>query len=308
MPYKELKDLPQDEWFAPGHGLCAGCTAALTARLIAKVSGPKTVVVSATGCIEVSTTPYPYTAWKIPWLHVAFENAAAAASGIRAAYDALRAKGIISEDVNVVALAGDGGTADIGFQALSGAFERGDRITFVCYDNEAYMNTGIQRSGTTPYGASTTTSPHGKACLGQTTWKKDLVAIALAHRVPYVATATPGYLVDEANKIEKALNCGGPAFLHILQPCPAGWGTDSSMGIRISRLAVTTGLWPLYEYNNGELRVTVRVPQRVHVQKYIDVQSRFKHLLHKPEELAKIQAYADALAEKYKLGPVVSSE
>lgn len=305
MPYKSLKALPQIELIAPGHGLCAGCTASLVARLILKVAGENTIVVSATGCVEVSTSMYPNTAWKVPWVHVAFENAAAVASGIRASYEALRRKGAVSSDPQVVVLGGDGGTADIGLQAMSGAFERGDRITYFCYDNEAYMNTGIQRSGTTPYGAWTTTSPPGKESIGQKTWKKDLVAIAIAHRVKFAATATPAYLVDAANKIEKALHADGPSFVHFLQPCVGGWKMDSADGIKLSRLAVQTGLWPLFEYEGGQTHVTVPLTRRLPVEEYLKLQGRFKHLFSQPDELKKIQGFADELAAKYALGPVV---
>ncbi len=306
MPFKSLKALPQTELLAPGHGLCAGCTASLLARLILKVAGENTIVVSATGCVEVSTSMYPNTAWKVPWIHVAFENAAAVASGIRAAYEAQRRKGLVTDDPHIIVLGGDGGTADIGLQAMSGAFERGDRIAYFCYDNEAYMNTGIQRSGTTPYGAWTTTSPLGRKSSGQKTWKKDLVAIAIAHRVKYATTATPAYLVDAANKIEKALQTDGPSFVHFLQPCVAGWKTDSADGIKLSRLAVQSGLWPLFEYENGQMRVTVPLTRRLPVEDYLKLQGRFKHLLSQPEELGKIQGFADQLAMKYSLGPVVA--
>ncbi len=305
MPYKSLKDLPEGEFFAPGHGLCAGCTASLIARMIMKVAGANTIVVSATGCVEVSTSPYPNTAWKVPWIHVAFENAAAVASGIRAAYEAFRRKNTSVVNPHVIVLGGDGGTADIGLQALSGAFERGDRITYVCYDNEAYMNTGIQRSGTTPYGAWTTTSPISSRSIGQKTWKKDLMAIAIAHRVKYAATATPAYLVDAANKIEKALQTTGPSFLHFLQPCVAGWKIDSADAIKMSRLAVQSGLWPLYEYENGQIHVTTPLTRRIPVEEYLKPQGRFKHLLSQPQEIKLIQGFANENAVKHSLGPVV---
>ncbi len=302
MPFKSLRDLPTSELFSPGHNLCSGCTAALVARLITKIAGDQTIIVNATGCLEVSTTMYPYTAWRTPWLHVAFENAAAAASGVRAAYDILGEKGLAHRDVNVVVLAGDGGTADIGLQSLSGALERGDRLTYVCYDNEAYMNTGIQRSGTTPYGSWTTTTPLGAD--GQIRWKKDLMGIVIAHKVKYAATASPAYILDAANKIEKALHTKGPSFLHFLAPCVPGWKFESSQGIKIGRLAVQTGLWPLYEYEDGATRVTVTLVKRLPVIEYLKTQGRYRHLLNKSEEVAKIQEYADNTAQRFSLPSV----
>jgi len=304
MPYRTLKDLIGEELFGPGHALCPGCGAGIISRLVTRIGGRNTIIVQPTGCLEVSTTLYPLTSWRVPWIHMAFENAAAVASGVRAAYNALLRKGVITEDVNVVVLAGDGGTADIGFQAMSGAFERGDRFLFICYDNEAYMNTGMQRSGATPYGAATTTTPPGKFSIGQRTLKKDLMGSAIASNVKYAATGSPSHIIDLANKLEKALKAKGPSFIHFLSPCIPGWRIDSHMTIKISRLAVQTGLWPLYEYEDGRITVTVKVPKRIPVIDYIKLQGRFGHLLDKPEEISKLQAYADALAEKFGLGPV----
>jgi pyruvate ferredoxin oxidoreductase beta subunit len=305
VTYRNIKELlPLEERFAPGHGLCAGCVASLVMRYLTKIAGKDIILVSATGCVEVSTTPYPRSAWTQPWIHVAFENAAAVASGVKAAYTAMKRKGLVDRDVRVMAIAGDGGTADIGFQALSGAMERGDRILYVCYDNEAYMNTGIQRSGTTPWGAWTTTSP-----AGQKTWKKDLFSIAVAHRVKYAATASPAYLIDMVNKIEKGLEWSdkGPAFLHILAPCVPGWRVDPALGIKLARLAVRTGLWPLLEYEEGgEPRLTVQVPRRLPVTEYLKLQRRFRPVLSSQEAIARIQAWADQLAEKYGMGPVTA--
>ncbi|MBI2184826.1 MAG: pyruvate ferredoxin oxidoreductase [Thaumarchaeota archaeon] len=305
MPYRAIKQLPAEEYLAPGHDMCAGCTVPITVRLLTRIAGKNTVVVNATGCLEVSTTPYPRSAWKIPWLHLAFENAAAAGSGVSAAFKVLKRKGLTDKDVKVVVLGGDGGTADIGLQSLSGAFERGDDITYVCYDNEAYMNTGIQRSGTTPFGAWTTTTPPGLLSAGQRTWKKDLMGIVIAHRVKYAATASPSHIIDAANKIEKAFSKGGPAFIHFLQPCVPGWKIDPSLGVKIARLAVQSGLWPLYEYEDGSVRTTVQVAKRVPVVEYFKLQGRFKHLMNRPEELTLIQNYADGLAAKHGYGPLV---
>jgi len=304
MPYKTIKDLPLQEYFGPGHRLCQGCGAGIVARLVTKVAGENTIICNATGCLEVSSSYYPDTAWGLPWLHIAFENVAAAASGVRAAYSSMIRKGQKDVAPNVIAIAGDGGTSDIGLQALSGALERGDHFTYICYDNEAYMNTGIQRSSATPYGAWTTTTPPGKLSPGQKTAKKDLVAIAVAHGVKYTATANVAYLVDAANKIEKAINTPGATFIHFLSPCTPGWRIDSASSVKVSRLAVQTALWPLYEVADGEYRATVKVLKRLPVTEYLKLQGRFKHMLSKPEEISKVQAYADKMAEKFNYGPM----
>ncbi len=278
--------IPEEEFLAPGHRGCAGCGATVGVRLALKVLGKNTVAVSATGCLEVITTPYPETAWEIPWIHVAFENAAAVASGVERA---LRAKG--KDDVNVVAFAGDGGTADIGLQALSGAMERGHNIIYICYDNEAYMNTGIQRSGSTPYGASTTTSPHGKESFGEDKPKKNMPLIMAAHGVPYVATASISYPEDFMEKVKKAAETDGPAYIHLHQPCTTGWGFDPSKTIELGRLAVETGSWILQAIDERGFRITYRPVQRKPVEEYLDAQKRFRHLTE--EEKAKIQEYVD---------------
>jgi len=300
--YRSMKDVPKEEYLAPAHRLCAGCTAATAIRQILKVAGKNTVVVSSTGCVEVATSNFPQSAWQIPWVHIAFENAAAVASGIEAAMKALSRKGKTDEKLNIIALGGDGGTFDIGLQALSGAMERGHDFVYVCYDNEAYMNTGIQRSSATPFCASTTTCPAGKFSSGQKTEKKDLVGIALAHNIPYAATATPAYPFDLMNKTRKALDVNGPALLHVLTPCPTGWRFDIDRGIDYSKLAVLTGLWPLYEAAEGKVRLNVQVTRREPVKKYLEAQGRFKHL--RPQDIEAIQRRADLLAAKFGLGPV----
>jgi pyruvate ferredoxin oxidoreductase beta subunit len=300
--YRTLKDVPKEELLAPGHRLCAGCTVGTAVRQILKASGPNTVVVSATGCLEVSTSYFPQSAWRVPWTHVAFENAASVASGIEHAMRALNRKKKSDEKVNVIALGGDGGTFDIGLQALSGAMERGDDFVYVCYDNEAYMNTGIQRSSATPYAAATTTSPPGKLSVGQSTQKKDIIGIAVAHGIPYAATASPSYPFDLMNKIRKAIDVDGPALVHVLTPCPTGWRFDVSSGIDLGKLAVLSGLWPLYEVVDGKTRLTVQVLKRYPVTKYLELQGRFKHV--KGESIEKIQRIADVMSEKFGLGPV----
>lgn len=300
--FRSVKDVPKEELLAPGHRLCAGCAAGTAVRQILKASGSQVVVVSPTGCLEVSTSYFPQSAWRVPWVHVAFENAAAVAAGISNAMKALHRKGKTDEKVDVIAIGGDGGTFDIGLQSLSGAMERGDDILYICYDNEAYMNTGIQRSSATPFGAATTTSPPGKRSIGQRTEKKDLVGIAVAHGIPYAATACPSFPFDLMNKVRKGLDVEGPALIHVLSPCPTGWRTETSDSIELGKLAVLTGLWPLYEVVNGETRLTVQVPKREPVIKYLKAQGRFRHL--DEATIKKIQEKADALSKKFGLGPL----
>jgi pyruvate ferredoxin oxidoreductase beta subunit len=264
--------------------------------LVSSIDTP-VVVVSATGCLEVATTRFPTTAWNVPWLHVAFENAAAVASGVETAYRALAKRGALPQDgpVTFVALAGDGGTYDIGLQALSGALERGHRLIFVCYDNEAYMNTGVQRSGATPAGASTTTSPAGAASLGKTQQRKDMTAIAVAHHVPYVGQAASSHWHDLSRKVEAAAAAGGPAFLNVLTDCPVGWGHEPRLAPHIVDAAVDSCFWPLYEVVDGVYRLTY-VPQRIlPVEDWLRSQKRFAHLFEPGAEtlVDEIQASVD---------------
>jgi len=275
---KTLREMPREELFAPGHRLCAGCGIPQLVRTALKaVPGPK-VVVTATGCLEVATTIFPYTSWRVPWVHNAFENAAATAAGIEAAFKALEKKRGVKRP-KVIVFGGDGGTFDIGLQALSGALERGHDFIYICYDNEAYMNTGIQRSGATPRGAATTTSPAGKVIPGKPERKKDLIAIAIAHGVRYAATLNPAYPVDMFNKIAKAASIEGPTVLHYFTPCPTGWRADPAKSIEIARLAVLTRVWPLYEYEDGVYRINVLVKSPRPIEDYLKLQGRFAHLL-----------------------------
>ncbi|MGB9635829.1 MAG: pyruvate synthase subunit PorB [Thermoplasmata archaeon] len=289
----------EESLFAPGHTACPGCGATVALRLLLAAAGKNTIVAQATGCMEVVSTGYPNTAWKVPYIHVAFENAAAVASGIDAA---LKAKGQ-REGKNIIAIGGDGGTYDIGFQALSGMLERGHDVLYVCYDNEAYMNTGIQRSSATPYGASTTTSPPGKLSIGEDVPKKPLAEIVAAHRPSYVATASVGYYMDFQSKVKKALSKKGPSFIVVYTPCPTGWRTPSEKSIEIAKLAVDTGYIILWEMENGDrntLKVTKAPPKpRKPVEEFLKIQGRFRHLLNKPEEIKKIQEYVDAECKRY---------
>lgn len=283
------KLVDREEYFAAGHRACQGCGEALAIRLMAKALGRDTVIANCTGCMEVIATPYPYTAWKLPWVHVAFPNAASVGAGVSSALQVLRRKGKIPDRyVKAVAIGGDGGTVDIGFQALSGAMERGHDLLYVCFDNEAYMNTGIQRSGSTPFGASTTTAPAGKASAGNKTWKKNMPEIMVAHNVPYVATACHSYPIDFMNKVKKARSIKGPAYIHCLSVCPTGWRSSTETCIKLGRLAVETGVFPLYEVENGKYRFTVEMPKKLRpVEDYLKLQGRFRHLT--PDQIKEFQ-------------------
>jgi len=291
--------LAQKEYFVPGHRACQGCAEALAVRLVAKALGRNNIIASATGCMEIVSTPLPLTSWDVPWMHVAFENAAAVASGIEAGIKVLmRKERIPRRRINIMAMAGDGGTSDIGLQALSGAMERGHNFVYVCFDNEAYMNTGVQRSSATPFGASTTTSPAGKAVPGQTTWKKNMPEIAAAHNIPYVATACTSYPFDLMAKMKKAAEIEGPAYVHILSVCPTGWRMPPQLAIHVGRLAVETGMFPLYEVERGRYKLSVDVAELRPIEEYLKIQGRFRHLT--PEMIEEIQQRVQKEYEKLK--------
>lgn len=288
------------ELFTPGHRACPGCGAAIAVRAILEATGPDVIVVSPTGCLETFTSPYPYTPWGVPWLHVLFENAGAVATGVGAA---LRKKGLAGR-VKVIIIGGDGGTFDIGLGSLSGMLERGDDVTYICYDNEAYMNTGVQRSSATPLGASTMTTPPGSQGWGKQQLKKDLPAICLAHGIPYVATASIAYPQDLKRKVKEAISIKGPKYLEVHSPCPVGWGFEASQTIEIGRLAVQTGFVPMYEQHAGEAPKVRKIPRRLPVAEYLRPQKRFRHLFAEggdQDHLAAIQAVADANAARYGL-------
>lgn len=276
---EKYSDNPELELATSGHRACQGCAEILALRLALKVFGKDTVIAMATGCMEIISTPLPTTSWMLPWIHVAFENTAAVASGVESGLKILMEKGRIPQkDINVIAIAGDGATSDIGLQALSGALERGHNFTYLCVDNEAYMNTGIQRSSSTPYGAMTTTSPPGKKGIGQSTQKKNMPKIAAAHNIPYVATACPSYPFDLMAKIKKAKSVKGPSYIHILSVCPTGWRIPTDQAIHYGRLAVRTGVFPLYEIENGKYKITYAPEPLRPVTEYIKGQGRFRHL------------------------------
>jgi pyruvate ferredoxin oxidoreductase beta subunit len=292
-----------------GHRACQGCGEALGARYALdsamRATGGQLVAVNATGCLEVFSTPYPETSWRIAWLHSLFGNAPAVATGVAAA---LKVKG--KTDVRVVGQAGDGGTVDIGFGCLSGMFERNDDVLFICYDNEAYMNTGVQRSGATPPGARTATTeaigPEPGNVFGQ---GKNLPRIAMAHDVPYVATATVADLHDLEAKVERAMALHGARYLHILVPCPLGWGSASSDTIKVARLATETGLFPVFEAERGQVTSISPIRHRTPVEAYLSIQRRYAHLFGehgRPDIVARIQAIADHNIATY--GLVVDDE
>ncbi len=268
---------------APGHRLCAGCGASIVVRQMLTAIDDPVVISNATGCLEVATTIYPYTAWRVPWIHNAFENAASTISGVEAAYRSMVRQGKIEEEnVKFIAFGGDGGTYDIGLQALSGAVERGHQFLYVCYDNGAYMNTGIQRSSATPFGAHTTTSPAGKKIPGKQQHRKDLTKIMAAHDIPYVAQAAPSRWRDLMEKTRKAVNCGGPAFMNVLSSCNRGWRHPTDTTIEITQMAVDTCFWPLYEVEDGEWSLSYKPKEKLPIEKWLERQGRFRHLF-RPE-------------------------
>jgi len=265
---------------APGHRLCAGCAETIVARQVLHAVGQPVVVATSTGCLEVSTTPYPQTSWRIPWIHSAFENVASTLSGVESMYRSLVKQGKMEDKgIKFVAFAGDGATYDIGLQFLSGALERGHKFLYVCLNNEAYMNTGIQRSSATPLGAWTTTSPVGSVLPGKREIRKDITAIIAAHDIPFVAQAAPHAWRDLMAKTRKAIAANGPSFINVLVPCQRGWRFPPEETIAVSRLAVETCIWPLYEVVDGEWRLSYRPSPKKPITDWLQSQGRFQHLL-----------------------------
>ncbi|NVN92716.1 MAG: pyruvate ferredoxin oxidoreductase [Desulfuromonadales bacterium] len=290
----------QPELFAPGHRMCTGCGAPIVVKMVMMAAQYPLVVANATGCLEVSTSIDSFTSWKTPWIHSAFENAAATLAGVETMYRSLKKQGKISDDIRFIAFGGDGGTADIGFQSLSGAMERGHDMTYICYDNGAYMNTGIQRSSATPFGADTATSPVGSESQGKLQQRKDMTRIMAAHGIPYVAQASPGNWQDLMKKVRKALDIRGPKFINIIAPCNRGWRTRNDDAIQLSRLAVETCYWPLYEVENGVTRITFTPREKKPLAEFLKPQGRFKHLFQPGNELmlAEAQSHVDASWER----------
>jgi pyruvate ferredoxin oxidoreductase beta subunit len=294
-----LKELSKKEdLFTYGHRMCAGCGAPIIVKMILMASEYPLVASNATGCLEVSSCISEFTAWKIPWIHTAFENAAATISGVETMYRAWKKQGKIDKDVKFIAFGGDGGTYDIGFQSLSGAMERGHDIVYVCYDNGAYMNTGIQRSSATPLGANTTTCPAGSVVPGKPQQRKDLTRIMAAHNIPYAAQASPGNYMDLMKKARKAIAVDGPAFLNVLSPCNRGWRSRTDDAIQLSKLAVETCYWPLYEIEDGVLKITVKPKEKKPVTDFIKPQGRFKHLF-SPENEGVLNRFKEGIDREW---------
>jgi pyruvate ferredoxin oxidoreductase beta subunit len=283
-----LKSLPDDEFVALGRGGCSGCGAVIAARMATKVLGKRTIMVNATSCMVAN---YCYVGAPLfPYLHGLFENTGALLSGIDTGLKVLNKR----DGINLVGLAGDGGTADIGLQSLSGAVERGHKFLYICYDNEAYQNTGIQRSGTTPYAAITSTTPLGKNAMGEARplFRKDMVRIMAAHKIPYAATASISHPLDYLRKVQRATEIDGPSYIHVLSPCPLGWGFPENLTIKIARLAVETCFFPIYEVENGtKFRLNVDPKEKKPVEEYLKLQGRFRHLFKEEfrELIGKIQ-------------------
>lgn len=290
---RKILGMPYEEFFVSGHRACPGCAEALAIRHVVKAAGPNSIAVMATGCMEVVSTPYPESAWKIPWIHSAFENAAAVASGIDAA---LKKQGK-RDGLNLLVFGGDGATFDIGFGALSGALERGHKFTYVCTDTEAYSNTGMQRSGATPLYANTSTSPAGSRVHGKQQPKKPLPLIVASHGIKYVATASLANIIDLHKKVQKALATEGPSFIHVFTPCPTGWHSEPALSIELCRLAVQARVFPIYEIEDGVLRFNQKIEkaQAKPVKEYLQTQGRFKHL--SEQEVQKVQQHIDARYE-----------
>lgn len=317
MSRVNLREIAKEkDLLTSGHRLCAGCAEPIIVRMVLKASETPLMVTSATGCMEVATSIFPYTAWDVPWIHVAFENAAANASGMEAAWQVMKRTGrgplAKYEDINIIAIAGDGGTYDIGLQALSGALERGHDFTYLLIDNEAYMNTGIQRSGGTPFAAQTTTSPAGTVIPGKKEWKKPIDEIVVAHEIPYVATISPAWPVDVMTKARKAFSVDGPAFLHAITPCTRGWRYPMEKTIEISRLAVQTCLFPLYEVRreegfpvyelSGPSSAIARRPEsKKPIEEYLKIQGRFRHLFRPDRDENLLKYYQENVDHRWNM-------
>ncbi len=313
MAFNLKKEALKPERLTGGHRMCAGCGAPVVVRgvLRALKEEDQAVICSATGCLEVSTFMYPYTAWQDSFIHSAFENAGATLSGVEAAYNVMKKKGKIPSDktTKFIAFGGDGGTYDIGLQSLSGAMERGHDMVYVCYDNGAYMNTGIQRSSATPRFADTTTSPAGTAVPGKQQQRKDLAMVMAAHHLPYVAQTAPlpmtfktesgmGF-ADLHQKAEKAIYTEGACFLNVLAPCPRGWRYDTPKLLEMTKVAVETCVWPLYEVVDGKLTLTYIPKEKKPVEEYLKAQGRFRHVFKKGNEwmIEEIQKEVDRVWE-----------
>lgn len=298
MAYNHKKELSKPERFAPGHRLCSGCGAGILCRAVTRAldEDDKAVICNATGCLEVSSFLYPYTAWQDSYIHSAFENASAVASGVAAAYKRKREKGELDATYKIIAIGGDGGTYDIGFQSLSGAMERGTDMAYFCYDNEAYMNTGIQRSSSTPRFANATTTPAGIASAGKEQNKKDLTELMAAHNIPYVAQTTfIGNMKDMHEKAHRAIYTPGAAFVNVMAPCPRGWQYKTEDLALVCKMAVETCVWPLYEVIDGEWFLSYEPRKKLPVEEFMKLQGRFRHCFRAGNEwtIAEAQRFVD---------------
>ncbi len=294
------KEETHNELFTMGHTGCSGCAQSMSVKMIMEILGKNTIATNATGCLEVFSTRWPESSWKIPWIHSLFENSAAVASGVEAALKAMGKK----DGITVLAQGGDGGTADIGLQSLSGMFERNHDVLYVCYDNGAYMNTGYQRSGLTPFDAYTTTSPSGKESFGNQRPKKYMPEIAMAHRIPYTAVASAGYPIDLQKKVKKAKSITGAKYLQVDVPCVPGWKYEPKYSVKLAQLAVQTGLYPLFEAEYDKIISVKKISKKVPVEEYLKLQGRFKHLFKDDAgraEIEKIQKIADENIERFGL-------
>ena len=301
MEYNLKKEVSKKDRLAGGHRLCAGCGAGIAVRSVLRALDPedKAVICNATGCLEVSSFMSPYTAWKDSYIHTAFENASSTASGVEAAYNAMRRRGKINENFKIIGIGGDGGTYDIGFQSLSGALERGHDFTYFCYDNNAYMNTGTQRSSATPRFASATTTPFGAESVGKKQIQKDLTEIVVAHGSPYVAQTTLiGTMKDFHEKAHKAIYTEGATFVNVLTPCPRGWGYPAEILPEVCKMAVETCIWPLYEVEEGEWHLSYEPKKKLPVEEFMRLQNRFKHCF-KPGNEWTIEAAQEYVDKKW---------
>jgi pyruvate ferredoxin oxidoreductase beta subunit len=308
---KELSAMP--DLLSSGHAACPGCAGPIALRqilLAAQQDDVHAVCSIATGCMEVSTTIYPNSAWQVPLVHNAFENSAATISGAEAAYRSLKKQGKVDKKIAFFAFGGDGGTYDIGLQSLSGALERWHNFTYVCYDNEAYMNTGIQRSGSTPRGAFTTTAPAGKVSTGKTQTKKNLTGIVAAHGIPYVAQASPHRARDLMNKVQKAVATEGPCFLNVLSPCPRGWRYAPEKTLEMCRLAADTCVWPLFEIVDGKTKINYKPREKKSAEEWLKSQGRFRHIFKPGNEhvIEEFQADIDRRWERLLAEEAMSKE
>ncbi|MCK5475021.1 MAG: pyruvate ferredoxin oxidoreductase [Candidatus Pacebacteria bacterium] len=297
----------KEERLTSGHRLCAGCAEPINIKFILAAIDEPVVIINATSCLEVATTIYPYTAWKVPWIHNAFENASATASGVIESYRVLLRKKPqdrpdwakdLPENIKFLVIGGDGGTYDIGLQSLSGALERGHQFLYVCYDNEAYMNTGNQRSGATPRGSHTTTSPAGKVHQGKREYKKDLTAIIEGHHINYVAQGSISNFADLIRKAKRAMEVDGPSFINLISPCQRSWGFDPSQTVQICDLAVQSNFWPLYEVDHGKFTLNYEPKERKTMLEWFKSQKRFKHLL-KPENEGLVQEIQEHIDKEF---------